>query len=208
MAARAGSSLPAALTFAPEWERTEARFAELTTQGVDPGALAAGVQGLDFDRPRRPDVLVKWSLNTTTDAWAAQHRPPTGTPDATRDVTAAWARGLDPTSPIDGAAASDAVGRYGHDVDAILATTYPGLLTTATPMTGDDSEARSQQAREHRSAHRRKRRPHPARRRSARRKRRHRPGRSGRRARTGKPPSTDAASPRPPASWSRRATRR
>jgi len=68
LAARAGSSLPAALTFAPEWECTEARFAELTTQGVDPGALVAGVQGLDFDRARRPDALVKWSLNTTADA--------------------------------------------------------------------------------------------------------------------------------------------
>jgi len=196
LAARAGSSLPAALTFAPEWERTEARFAELTTQGVDPGALAAGVQGLDFDRPRRPDVLVKWSLNTTTDAWAAQHRPPTGTPDATRDVTAAWARGLDPTSPIDGAAASDAVGRYGHDVDAILATTYPGLLTTATPMTGDDSEARSQQARVNTEAlTAERRRPHPARRRPARRtrrQRRHRPGRSSHRAGRG-----SRAAPRP-----------
>ncbi len=72
--------------------------------------------------------------------------------DATGDVTAAWARDLDPTSPIDRAAASDAVGRYGPDVDATLVTTYPGLLTTATPMTGDDAEARSQQARENTEA--------------------------------------------------------
>ena len=152
LAARAGSSLPTALTFAPEWERTEARFAELTAQGVDPTALVAGVQGLDFDRAQRPDALVRWSLDTTADAWATQHRPQTGTADATGDVTAAWARDLDPTSPIDRSAASDAVGRYGPDVDATLVTTYPGLLTTATPMTGDDAEPRSQQARENTEA--------------------------------------------------------
>jgi len=79
-AARAGSSLPAALTLAPEWERTEARFAELTAQGVDPGALVAGCRDRTSTGPGAPTPWVKWSLNTTAEAWAAaQHRPPTGT---------------------------------------------------------------------------------------------------------------------------------
>ncbi len=77
-------------------------------------------------------------------------RPAPRTPPGTSPPRGA--QELDPTSPIDRAAASDAVGRYGHDVDATLATTYPGLLTTATPMTGDDAEARSHQARENTEA--------------------------------------------------------
>jgi len=110
-------------------EQTEARFGELTAQGVNPAALAAGVQGLDFDRARRPDALVRWSLDQTAQAWEAKHPR---THEDSRESTAAWARQLDPTSVVDRAAADEAVGRYGPDVDAALATTYPGLLTAAT----------------------------------------------------------------------------
>jgi len=145
------NDLPSSLTTAPEWERTEARFAELTAQGVDPAALAAGVQGLDFDRARRPDALVRWSLGQTAQAWDAEHQQ-SRTQEESRDVTAAWARQLDPTSALDRAAASEAVGRYGPDIDATLAGTYPGLLTAATdsrsPATGAEAEALAQQQRE------------------------------------------------------------
>jgi len=126
------TGLPASVTTAPEWERTEARFGELTAQGVDPAALAAGVQGLDFDRARRPDALVRWSLDQTAQAWEAGHPQQPRTHEDSREATAAWARQLDPTSAVDRAAAGEAVGRYGQDVDAALATTYPGLLTAAT----------------------------------------------------------------------------
>jgi len=130
--ANLATDLPASVTTAPEWERTEARFGELTAQGVDPAALAAGVQGLDFDRARRPDALVRWSLDQTAQAWEAGHPQQPRTHEDSREATAAWARQLDPTSAVDRAAAGDAVGRYGQDVDATLATTYPGLLTAAT----------------------------------------------------------------------------
>jgi len=48
--------VPTSLTATPEWERIEAQFADLTDRGVSPTALAAGVDGLDFDRARRPDA--------------------------------------------------------------------------------------------------------------------------------------------------------
>jgi hypothetical protein len=126
------TDLPASVTTTPEWERTEARFGELTAQGVDPAALAAGVQGLDFDRARRPDALVRWSLDQTAQAWEAEHPQQAGTHEDSREATAVWARQLDPTSAVDRAAAGEAVGRYGQDIDATLATTYPGLLTAPT----------------------------------------------------------------------------
>jgi len=150
------TDLPASVTTTPEWEQTEARFGELTAQGVDPAALAAGVQGLDFDRARRPDALVRWSLDQTARAWEAEHGQQAGTHEESREVTAAWARQLDPTSAVDRAAASEAVGRYGQDVDATLANTYPGLLTAATdsrsPATGAEAEALAQQRRENTEA--------------------------------------------------------
>jgi hypothetical protein len=58
-------SLPASLTSTSDWKGAEAQFAELTGRGVDPAALAAGVRGLDFDRARRPNALVQWSLEST-----------------------------------------------------------------------------------------------------------------------------------------------
>lgn len=72
------TGLPASLKSAPEWAGTEARFVELTAQGVDPAALAAGVQSLDLDRARRPDALVRWSLPTTAREWNAE-RPSAAT---------------------------------------------------------------------------------------------------------------------------------
>ncbi len=63
--------MPTSLTTTPEWERIEAQFTDLTDltgRGVDPTALAAGVDGLDFDRARRPDALVQWSLDQTAAA--------------------------------------------------------------------------------------------------------------------------------------------
>ncbi len=126
------TDLPASVTTTPEWEQTEARFGELTAQGVDPAALAAGVQGLDFDRARRPDALVRWSLDQTAQAWEAGHPQQPRTHEESREATAVWARQLDPASAVDRAAAGEAVGRYGPDVDVTLATTYPGLLTAAT----------------------------------------------------------------------------
>ena len=150
--ARLATDLPSSVTTAPEWEHTETRFAELTAQGVDPAALVAGVQGLDFDRARRPDALVRWSLDQTARAWEAEHGQQAGTHEDSREVTAAWARQLDPTSAVDRAAAGEAVGRYGQDIAATLATTYPGLLTAATdarsPATGAEADALSQQQRE------------------------------------------------------------
>jgi len=127
--AELATDLPTSVTTAPEWERAEAKFGDLVAQGVNPAALAAGVQGLDFDRARRPDALVRWSLDQTAQAWEAKHPR---THEESREATAAWARQLDPTSAVDRAAAGEAVGRYGPDVDATLATTYPGLLTAAT----------------------------------------------------------------------------
>ena len=57
-----------------------------------------------------------------------------------------------PTSALDRSAASEAVGRYGHDIDAAPANTYPGLLTAATDArslaTGAEAEALVQQQRE------------------------------------------------------------
>ncbi len=150
------NDLPSSLTTAPEWEHTETRFAELTAQGVDPAALAAGVQGLEFDRARRPDALVRWSLDQTAQAWDAEHGQQPRTQEESREVTAAWARQLDPTSALDRAAASEAVGRYGPDIDATLASTYPGLLTAATdarsPATGAEADALAQQQRENTEA--------------------------------------------------------
>jgi len=150
------TDLPASVTTAPEWERTEARFGELVDQGVDPAALAAGVQGLDFDRARRPDALVRWSLDQTAQAWDAEHGQQSRTHGESREVTAAWARQLDPTSALDRAAASDAVGRYGPDIDATLANTYPGLLTAATDArtvaTEAEAETLAQQQRENTKA--------------------------------------------------------
>jgi len=144
------------VTTAPEWEQTEALFGELTTQGVDPAAMVAGVQGLDFDRARRPDALVRWSLDQTARAWEAEHGQQAGTHEESREVTAAWARQLDPTSAVDRAAASEAVGRYGQDIDATLANIYPGLLTAATDSrslaTGAEAEALAQQQRENTEA--------------------------------------------------------
>ncbi len=146
------TDLPASVTTTPEWERTEAKFGDLVAQGVDPAAMVAGVQGLDFDRARRPDALVRWSLDQTARAWEAEHGQQAGTHEDSREVTAAWARQLDPTSAVDRAAASEAVGRYGQDIDATLANTYPGLLTAATdsrsPATGAEAEALAQQQRE------------------------------------------------------------
>jgi len=154
--ARLATDLPSSVTTAPEWEHTETRFAELTAQGVDPAALVAGVQGLDFDRARRPDALVRWSLDQTAQAWDAEHGQQPRTQEESREVTAAWARQLDPTSALDRAAASDAVGRYGPDIDATLASTYPGLLTAATdarsPATGAEADALAQQQRENTEA--------------------------------------------------------
>ncbi len=150
--AQLATDLPSSVTTAPEWERTEALFGELTTQGVDPAAMVAGVQGLDFDRARRPDALVRWSLDQTARAWDAEHGQQAGTHEESREVTAAWARQLDLTSAVDRAAAGEAVGRYGQDIDATLANTYPGLLTAATdsrsPATGAEAEALAQQQRE------------------------------------------------------------
>ncbi len=154
--AQLATDLPALVTTAPEWEQTEALFGELTTQGVDPAAMVAGVQGLDFDRARRPDALVRWSLDQTARAWEAEHGQQAGTHEESREVTAAWARQLDPTSAVDRAAASEAVGRYGQDIDATLANIYPGLLTAATDSrslaTGAEAEALAQQQRENTEA--------------------------------------------------------
>ncbi len=125
------TNVPTSLTATPEWQRIEAQFADLTARGVDPAALAAGVDGLDFDRARRPDALVGWSLDQTSRAWDAEHRG-TRRDDTAEWVTADWATQLDPTSAVDRAGAAEAVGRYGPEVDATLAGTYPGLLTTAT----------------------------------------------------------------------------
>ena len=154
--AQLATDLPASVTTAPEWEQTEALFGELTTQGVDPAAMVAGVQGLDFDRARRPDALVRWSLDQTARAWEAEHGQQAGTHEESREVTAAWARQLDPTSAVDRAAASEAVGRYGQDIDATLANIYPGLLTAATDSrslaTGAEAEALAQQQRENTEA--------------------------------------------------------
>ncbi len=127
------TNVPTSLTTTPEWERIEVQFADLTARGVSPTALAEGVQGLDFDRGRRPDALVGWSLDQTAAAWDAEHRrTDTGGDDNTAVAAEKWATQLDPTSPVDRAAAAEAVGRYGPEVDATLAGTYPGLLTTAT----------------------------------------------------------------------------
>jgi len=150
--AERAENLPASLTATPEWERIEAQFADLTDRGVHPDALATGVQALDFDRARRPDALVRWSLENTERAWAAEHRrTDNGRGDSTA-VTAEWATQLDPTSAVDRAAAAEAVGRYGPDVDATLAGAYPGLLTAAhdrrTMAAWADGGALSQQQRE------------------------------------------------------------
>ncbi len=126
------TNVPTSLTTTPEWERIEAQFADLTARGVSPTALAAGVDGLDFDRARRPDALVGWSLDQTAAAWDATHRSTDNGRDDSAAVTADWAKQLDPTSAVDRAAAAEAVGRYGPEVDATLAGTYPGLLTAAT----------------------------------------------------------------------------
>ncbi len=154
--ARLATDLPPSLTMAPEWERTEARFGELVDQGVDSAAMVAGVQGLDFDRARRPDALVRWSLDQTARAWDAEHGQQSRTHEDSREVTAAWARQLDPTSALDRAVASEAVGRYGQDIDATLANAYPGLLTVATDArslaTGAEAEALAQQQRENTEA--------------------------------------------------------
>jgi len=154
--ARLSTDLPPSLTMAPEWERTEARFGELVDQGVDSAAMVAGVQGLDFDRARRPDALVRWSLDQTARAWDAEHGHQSRTHEDSREVTAAWARQLDPTSALDRAVASEAVGRYGQDIDATLANAYPGLLTVATDArslaTGAEAEALAQQQRENTEA--------------------------------------------------------
>jgi len=150
--AQLATDLPSSVAEAPEWERTEARFGELVAQDVDPTAMVAGVQGLDFDRARRPDALVRWSLDQTARAWTAEHGQQSRTQDEGREVTATWARQLDPTSAADRAAASEAIGRYGQDIDATLANTYPGLLTAATGArslaTGAEAEALVQQQRE------------------------------------------------------------
>jgi len=154
--ARLATDLPPSLTMAPEWERTETRFGELVDQGVDSAAMVAGVQGLDFDRARRPDALVRWSLDQTARAWDAEHGQQSRTHEDSREVTAAWARQLDPTSALDRAVASEAVGRYGQDIDATLANAYPGLLTVATDArslaTGAEAEALAQQQRENTEA--------------------------------------------------------
>ncbi len=154
--AQLATDLPTSVTTALEWERTEARFAELTAHGVDPAAMVAGVQGLDFDRARRSDALVRWSLDQTAQAWEAEHHQQSRTQEESREVTAAWARQLDSTSAVDRAAASEAVGRYGPDVDAALASTYPRLLTAATDArtmaTGAEAEALAQQQRENTEA--------------------------------------------------------
>ncbi len=145
-------NVPTSLTATPEWERIEAQFADLTARGVSPTALAEGVQELDFDRARRPDALVVWSLDQTAAAWDATHQRTNTAGDDTAALTTEWAKQLDPTSPVDRAAAAEAVGRYGPDVDATLAGTYPGLLTAATDSrtagnTGEGS-ALAQQERE------------------------------------------------------------
>jgi len=124
-------NVPTSLTATPEWARFEAQFADLTGRGVDPTALVAGVEGLDFDRARRPDALVQWSLDQTARAWDAEHRSTDTGRDDSAAVTADWAKQLDPTSAVDRAAAAEAAGRYGPEIDATLAGTYPGLLTAA-----------------------------------------------------------------------------
>jgi len=95
-------------------------------------------------------------LVQTAQAWEAEHGQQAGTHEESRDVTAAWARQLNPTSAVDRAAAGEAVGRYGPDVDANLASTYPGLLTAATNsrtvVTGAEAEALVQQQRENTEA--------------------------------------------------------
>ncbi len=150
--AERAENLPASLTATPEWERIEAQFADLTDRGVSPTALAAGVQALDFDRARRPDALVRWSLENTERAWAVEHRSTNSSSGDSTAVTAEWATQLDPTSAVDRAAAAEAVGRYGPDVDATLAGAYPGLLTAAhdrrTMVEWADGGALSQQQRE------------------------------------------------------------
>ncbi len=95
------ADLPASVTTAPEWERTEARFGELAEQGVDPADMVAGVQGLDFDRARRPDALVRWSLDQTAQAWNAEHRQ-SRTHEESREVTARGLTSLTPPAPWTG----------------------------------------------------------------------------------------------------------
>jgi len=150
--AERAENVPASLTATPEWERIEAQFTALTDRGVSPDALAAGVDGLDFDRARRPDALVGWSLDQTAAAWDATHRSTDNGRDDSAAVTAEWATQLDPTSAVDRAAAAEAVDRYGPDVDATLAGAYPGLLTAAhdrrTMVEWADGGALSQQQRE------------------------------------------------------------
>ncbi len=154
--AQLATDLPSSVTMAPEWERSEARFRELVAQGVDPAAMVGGVQGLDFDRARRPDALVRWSLDQTAHAWDDEHAQQARAQEESREVTAAWARQLDPASAVDRAAASEAFGRYGQDVDATLANTYPGLLTAAnnsrSQAIGAEAEALAQQQRENTEA--------------------------------------------------------
>jgi hypothetical protein len=68
----------------------------------------------------------------TVRAWDAEHHRDTGAKGDARKVTTEWARQLDPTNASDrAAAAAEAVGRYGPDIDATLAGAYPGLLTAA-----------------------------------------------------------------------------
>jgi hypothetical protein len=150
--AERAENVPTALTSTPQWQEIEAQFADLTNRGVHPDALAAGVQALDFDRARRPDALVRWSLENTERAWQAEHRSTNSKGGDSTAVTAEWATQLDPTSAVDRAAAAEAVGRYGPDVDATLAGAYPGLLTAAhdgrTMAEWAEDAALSQQQRE------------------------------------------------------------
>jgi len=146
------TNVPTSLTTTPEWERIEAQFADLTARGVSPAALAAGVEGLDFDRARRPDALVQWSLDQTAATWDAEHRSTDPGRDDNTTLTTEWAKQLDPTSAVDRAAAAEAAGRYGAEVDATLAGTYPGLLTAATDAwtagAAGEADALAQQERE------------------------------------------------------------
>ena len=150
--AERAENVPTALTSTPQWQEIEAQFADLTNRGVHPDALAAGVQALDFDRARRPDALVRWSLENTERAWQAEYRSTNSKGGDSTAVTAEWATQLDPTSAVDRAAAAEAVGRYGPDVDATLAGAYPGLLTAAhdgrTMAEWAEDAALSQQQRE------------------------------------------------------------
>ncbi|OZG29726.1 hypothetical protein BH683_007245 [Williamsia sp. 1138] len=128
LADRLDGRIPARVFDDPRWGLAEKRFAEYTSAGADPDALADAVAGLSFDaKVRTPAGLAAWQLHRTMKGM----KEPATEDQARREAAVEWLATEAGNGPDDRARAARLIGQFDEAFDAQLADKYPGLLNAA-----------------------------------------------------------------------------